>query len=168
MSEFTRVIDVRQAEGKHAVLEASEAERAALAERFGIVAVNAFTADVVLHRKGRDVLAEGTLAADIVQSCAVSGEDLPVALREDVAFRFVPDDQLGHLNEEVELEADELDDIPYSGTQIDLGEALAQTLALAIDPFLTGPNADEARKRAGIVEEGASGPFAALAALKKD
>lgn len=168
MSEFTRQIDVRQAEGKHALLEANEAERAALAERFGIVAVNAFTADLTLHRKGREVLAEGSMAADIVQSCAVSGEDLPVTLREAVALRFVPDDQLDQTHEEVELEADELDEIPYSGTQIDLGEALAQSLALAIDPFLTGPNADEARRRGGILDEAASGPFAALAALKKD
>ena len=168
MSEFTRMIDVRQAEGKHAMLEASAVERAALAERFGIVSIHTFTADVVLRRNGRDVAADGSLAADIVQACAVSGEDLAVSVREQVALRFIPDDQLDQVHDEVELEADELDEIPYSGTQIDLGEALAQSLALAIDPFITGPNADEARKRSGIQIEAASGPFAALAALKKE
>ena len=41
-------------------------------------------------------------------------------------------------DEEVELEADDCDEIEFDGTQFDLGEALAQSLALAIDPFLTG------------------------------
>ena len=68
---------------------------------------------------------------------------------------------------EIELGADDLDEIEYSGTQFDLGEAVAQSLALAIDPFAVGPGAEEARQRAGIVGEEASGPFAALAALKK-
>ena len=50
---------------------------------------------------------------------------------------------------------------------IDPGEAVAQSLALAIDPFAEGPGAEEARRRAGILSESAAGPFAALAALKK-
>ena len=53
-----------------------------------------------------------------------------------------------------------------------LGEAIAQTLALAIDPYREGPDADEARKKAGIVSDedhAPSGPLAeALAGLKKD
>ena len=49
---------------------------------------------------------------------------------------------------------------------------MAQTLALAIDPYREGPDADEARKKAGIVSDedhAPSGPLAeALAGLKKD
>ena len=52
-----------------------------------------------------------------------------------------------------------------SGTTIDLGEAVAQSVALAIDPFATGPQAEAARK---LLDEGSASPFAALAALKKD
>lgn len=53
---------------------------------------------------------------------------------------------------------------------IDLGEAVAQSLGLAIDPYAIGPDADTARKEVGIVQEGEQeGPLAAaLAALKKD
>jgi hypothetical protein len=68
----------------------------------------------------------------------------------------------------VELEADDCDEIEFDGTQFDLGEALAQSLALAIDPFLTGPGAEEARRKAGIIDAEASGPFAALKGLKLD
>ncbi|MFA7587682.1 MAG: YceD family protein [Novosphingobium sp.] len=167
MSEFQRLIDVRQAEGKVAKLEASETERAALATRFDLVAVKRLEAELVLSRKDRVVSASGTLSADIVQSCAISDEDLPVTIRENVAFRFVPEAAHATPDEEVELSGDELDDIEYAGSHFDLGEAVAQSMALAIDPFATGPNADEARRRAGISDETASGAFAALAALKK-
>jgi hypothetical protein len=45
---------------------------------------------------------------------------------------------------------------------------VAQSLSLAVDPYAAGPNAEQARKDAGLGDEAASGPFAALAALKKD
>lgn len=164
-SEFPRVFDVRQAEGKAVTLIASEAERKALAIRFGIVRIDRLEAEIVLFRDGTAVNATGRLIADIVQSCAVSAEDLPVALREPLAFRFVPEREAR--DEEVELDAEELDEIPYAGSIFDLGEAVAQSVALAIDPFAVGPEAEEARRRTGIASEEASGPFAALAALKK-
>lgn len=167
-SEFSRMIDVRQASGKLAEFSAGEAERKALARRFGLVAVERLEANVVLERDDRVVKATGTLSADIVQSCAVSGEDLPVAIREELSFRFVPQKGGQLPDEEVELDAEELDQIEYSGTSFDLGEAVAQSLALAIDPFATGPDAEEVRRKAGLVGEEATGPFAALAKLKKD
>ena len=154
--------------GRAGGLEAPGAKRAALTRRFGLVSIGRMEAEIVLTREGRVVSAAGTLSADIVQSCAVSADDLPVAVRETVAFRFVPDEGHTALDEEVELDADDCDEIEYSGTQFDLGEAVAQSLALAIDPFLTGPGAEEARRKAGLAGEGASGPFAALKALKKD
>lgn len=167
-SEFARVFDVRQAEGKAVTLVADEAERAALATRFDIVRIDRLEAEIVLHRDGAAVDAKGALVADIVQSCAVSAEDLPVAIREPLAFRFVPE-SAGHTpDEEVELEEGDLDEIEYSGSTFDLGEAVAQSVALAIDPFAVGPEAEEARRRAGLLGEGEAGPFAALAALKKD
>ena len=165
--EFSRLLDVRQCEGKHAVLEASETERAALAKRFDLVRVDRLEAALDLSRDGAAVDAVGTMTAHFVQSCAVSGEDLPVAASEPVRFRFVPESAPGAPDEELELDADELDEIPYSGTDIDLGEALAQSLGLAIDPYLAGPEADAARQRAGLSTPETSGPFAALAALKK-
>lgn len=165
--EFSRNFDVRQVEGKSVRLVASEQERAALARRFALVSVGRVEADILLERAGTVVKANGRLSADLVQSCAVSGDDLPVSIDEPLSFRFVPE-TAGHApDEEVELGADDLDEIEYSGTHFDLGEAVAQSLALAIDPFAVGPNAEAARQRAGIVGEEASGPFAALAALKK-
>lgn len=165
--EFPRSFDVRQVEGKSVKLVPNPAERIALARRFGLVSVGRLEANLLLARQGFAVTAKGTLSADIVQSCAVSGDDLPVSVSEDVSFRFVPETAGHGPDEEIELNVDDLDEIEYSGSMFDLGEAVAQSLALAIDPFAIGPGAKAARERAGIVGEEASGPFAALAALKK-
>lgn len=170
--EFSRMLDVRQVEGKHARLEPSEAERTKLAERFGIVRIDALVAELDLSTSERDggfrIEARGTLKASIVQPCAVSAEDLPVEIDEDVFFRFVPEKTDHVEDEEVELTADELDEIEYQGSEIDLGEAVAQSLALAIDPFLTGPDAEAARQAGWIGSPDDQGPFAALKGLKLD
>lgn len=164
--EFSRPFDVRQLDHRAVTLVADEQERAALARRFGLVRIDRLEAEMTLERAGEALNASGTLIADFVQSCAVSAEDLAVAAREPIALRFVPA-AAGHApDEEVELDAEELDEIEFSGTTVDLGEAVAQSLALAIDPFATGPGADEARRRAGLIDEAANGPFAALKALK--
>lgn len=165
-SELPRLFDVRQCEGKAVHLEANAAERAALSVRFGIVRIDRLEADVVLHRKERTAFATGTLSADIVQSCAISAEDLPVTVREDIAVRFVPQSRKYAPDEEIELTAEDCDEIEYSGSHFDLGESIAQTLALAIDPFAVGPDAEEARKRPEFNAGNEAGPFAALKNLK--
>lgn len=161
--EFSRPFDVRQLDHRALTLVADEAERAALARRFDLVRIDRLEAEVVVQRDGQALDATGTLSADIVQSCAVSAEDLPVKIREPLAFRFVPA-AAALAVDEVELDVEELDEIPFTGTSVDLGEAAAQSLALAIDPFATGPEAEEARR---LLEERAANPFAALAELKK-
>lgn len=163
--EFSRPVDERQVTAKPISIEATAEERKGLARRFGIVAVNQLQATVTLDRVGEALAARGRLTAAIVQSCAVSSEDLPVRIDEPLALRFVPAAQPEA--EEIELEAEELDEIPFEGHTFDLGEAVAQSLALAIDPYATGPEAERVRKEAGLSDEAASGPFAALAALKE-
>jgi len=162
--EFSRLVDERQVTAKPLQLEASADERKALARRFGLVAVDRLEATVAIERHGEALAARGKLSAAIVQSCAVSGEDLPVTIDEPLALRFVPAAEPA--GEEIELEESELDEIPFEGHVFDLGEAVAQSLALAIDPYATGPNADEVRKEKGLNDEGASGPFAVLKDLK--
>ena len=107
------------------------------------------------------VAVSGRLAAEIVQTCGVSGEDFPVRIEEPIALRFVPEVVRSVPDEEIELEEAELDEIEYSGDAFDLGEAIAQTLGLAIDPYAEGPNADAASREAGIIsDEAPSGPLA--------
>lgn len=166
--EFSRMVQLRHIDARAHRLEANEAERAALAKRFGLVSIARIEADVELEREGDAVDAKGTLEANVVQSCAVSGEDLPVTIREPLAFRFVPETRAAGAEDEIELDTEELDEIPYSGDSFDVGEAVAQSLALAIDPYAVGPGAEAARKRAGLLDESDIGPFAALKELKDE
>lgn len=173
--EFSRKVSLRQILGHPYEIEATEAERAALAKRFSISSVDRMSARITLDRQGERVAAQGSLEADIVQPCAVSGEDFPVQVREQIAFRFVPEGSIHPSLEEgddieIELEEDDLDEIEYAGETFDLGEAVAQSLALSIDPYAEGPEADAARQKAGIKSDDApSGPLAEAlgAALKK-
>ena len=66
----------------------------------------------------------------------------------------------------MELAEGELDIVPYEGGAIDLGEAAAQTLVLALDPWPRAPDADVALRAAGVLREGEEGPGNAFAKLK--
>ena len=148
---------------------ATQQECAALAARFGLPAVHSLAAEVEMVPDGHAVKVAGTLVAEIEQSCAVAGEPFGQRIEDDIAIRFVPAETFAPGEaEEVELGTDDLDDIPFEGREFDLGEAIAQSLALAIDPYAEGPNADAARREAGLLGEAEAGPFAALAALKAE
>ena len=168
MSELERIYEAARLPAAEQHIVATPDECAALARRFGLVAVNALEAWIVLQSDGPSVRATGRIAADVVQSCAVSGEDLKVRVAEPIALRFVPAQASASGEEEIELTADELDEIEMDAARFDLGEAAAQTLALAIDPYLEGPGAEEARRKAGLLSEGEDGAFAALKGLLKD
>jgi uncharacterized metal-binding protein YceD (DUF177 family) len=170
-SELTRMVRARPLPADPVVIEANAAERAALAARFGLGAVESLRAEVALDARPRAIRATGRLVAAILQPCAISGEDFAVTIDEAVDLRFVERSQrAAQADEEIELEADDCDEIEFTGEMFDLGEAVAQTLGLAIDPYAEGPNADAARAAAGIVQEGEQlGPLAdLLAGLKKD
>lgn len=174
-SELERLIKVKGLPGEPIVVEADAGERAALALRFGLAGIDSLHAEVDVEQRGSAIRATGTLRAAIRQACAISGEDFPTQIEEVLDLRFVEQgtldpaiDEDGEI--EVELEADDCDEIEYSGDTFDLGEAVAQTLGLAIDPYAEGPEADAARKKAGITREGEQeGPLAdMLRGLSKD
>lgn len=168
--EMERLIRVRHLPAGAVRIEANPAERAALAARFGICAVHSLVATAELDpRDGGIVQATGQLRAEIEQECAISQEPFATTIKEPLSLVFTPlDDRPVTPDEEVELDTGDLDEISYSGDSFDLGEAVAQTLALAIDPYAEGPQADAVRAQAGIVSDDApSGPLAeALAGLK--
>ena len=172
-SELERLIKVKGLPGEAVIVEANEDERAALARRFGLAQINSLRAVVELEQRPAAIRATGTLTARLLQPCAVSGEDFAVHVDEPLDLRFVEaaaSDPHADEDIEIELEADDCDEIDYSGDAFDLGEAVAQTLGLAIDPYAEGPKADEIRAEAGIVKEGEQeGPLAdMLRGLTKD
>ena len=151
-------------------LVASEAARAALAVRFGLEAISRLEGALSVVRHGAGARAEGRLVADVVQTCVVSGEPVPAHVEEVLSLRFEPLDAEA---DEVELEADALDVMPVDGDAIDLGEALAQALAVALDPYPRATPEVLAKARQLLMSEeeaerlaegakAAANPFAAL------
>ena len=145
-------------------IAADAAERAALATRFGLLAIDSLTARFTLRREAAGIAARGHVGAALTQACAVTEAPLPASVAEDVAIRFLPADSPA--GEEIELGEDECDTMFYEGGAVDLGEAAAETMALALDPYPRGPDAESALRAAGVLSEDQAGPFGALAALK--
>lgn len=169
MNEFSRPVrvDTIGAAPRRVEIEANAEERAALARRFEIASLNALSAEASLALQAGEVHATGSLSAKLVQLCAATNVELPATL--DVPFSIIFRTELPSdvPDAGLELSEEELDVVFYDGGAIDLGEAVAETLALAIDPYVRAPDADAVLKEMGVLSEGEAGPFAALAALKK-
>ncbi|AHE57188.1 YceD family protein [Sphingomonas sanxanigenens] len=146
-------------------IEADEAERAALAKRFAIVAIDRLSAAARLQRRADGIYAEGRVSAQVVQSCVVTGEPVPAAIDEAFVLRFV--ENFDPDAEELELSEADCDTVPIENGAIDLGEAVAETLALALDPWPRSAHADQALDEAGVSDGSDVGPFAALRELKE-
>jgi uncharacterized metal-binding protein YceD (DUF177 family) len=149
-------------------VEAGPDERAALVRRFRIVAIDRLEADAMLTRIGNAVEVTGHIRAAATQACVASGEDVPETIGQPFTLRFVPEADAGNdsADEEIELEEAALDEVGYVGGAVDLGEAVAQTLALALNPYPRAPDAAESLKAAGVKSEEEAKPLGALAGLK--
>lgn len=147
-------------------IEADEAERAALAERFDLTALDALTASAVLTAVAGGVDVKGAIHAVLAQACVVTSEPVPATIDEPFALRFIAglSTDSGDDEDGLELSDAECDILPLDDGAIDLGEAAAQTLGLALDPFPRSPESLTGKERVWKSgEEG--GAFAELKGL---
>lgn len=179
--EFSREVTVdRLGEaGLEVAIEAREAERSALAARFGLRALERLVGEARIERikGGPAVRLRVDWAADVVQSCVVTLEPVPARLEESFVLIFSPEAMpkaagSGASAHEIFVDlGDEAEDPPEPliGGRIDVGQALAEQLALALDPYPRKPGAvlDEAYVPKGTPEDAGSSPFAALAQRRK-
>jgi len=167
--EFSRPerVDTIGERERAVVVEAMPAERAALATRFDVIAVDALSAEWTIRRTAAGIVARGRVRAAVAQACSVTGGPVPAIVDEPADILFVPEG--AGAEEELELDADAADTVFYAGGAIDLGEAAAETMALALDPFPRSPAAEAALREAGVRgddEPDAGGAFGALAGLR--
>jgi uncharacterized metal-binding protein YceD (DUF177 family) len=165
--EFSRPvrIDTLGPEPRPVTIEAEPAEREALAKRFGLVAIDRLSAEAQISIKDGDVTARGRVVAAVTQSCVASAAPVAAEIDEPFELVFRPGPGAGP-EEEIELGESELDVVFFEGSAVDLGEAAAETMSLALDPYPRAPNAAEALKAAGVKSEEEAGPFGALAGLR--
>jgi uncharacterized metal-binding protein YceD (DUF177 family) len=126
----------------------------------GLPGIRSVACDFRLRREADAAIsAHGRLRARVTQTCIVSLDDFNTTVTEDFHIRFVP---VGKDSDNEDPESP--DELVYEGVVIDLGEATAEQLGLALDPYPRKPGAV-------LPEEGEPEakphPFAALAALRK-
>ena len=154
-------------DGERIDLIADEAERSAIAERLALPSLERLEAHAILYRTGDAIRAEGRIAAALDQSCVVSGEPVPARVDEAFAIAFMSEPEVSRSDEEIELAPDECDVVFHDGSTIDLGSAIADTLALGLPAYPRSPGAEAALREAGILSEAEASPFAVLARLQK-
>jgi Large ribosomal RNA subunit accumulation protein YceD len=154
-------------EGEEFVVEASEAERAALARDLGVLAVHSLTGSYRLAPlSGGRVHVEGRVEGAVQQTCVVTLEPVENRLCEPVDLVFAPEGS-GPRAADVTVDPAAVDppDEIVSGT-IDLGALTAEFLALGLDPYPRKPGV-EFDASAGKDGELPNSPFAALTHLKR-
>ncbi|KQM65450.1 MULTISPECIES: YceD family protein [unclassified Sphingomonas] len=147
----------------HQRIEADGDERRLLMGRFGLLALDMLIADYTLQRDASGIVATGRVRADVAQPCVASGEPVPESVDEPFTLRFLPEGSVE--DGEFELDDEAMDTMFYAGSSIDLGEAAAETLALALDPYPRSPHAEEALRAAGVLKEEEAKPLSALGGL---
>ena len=164
--EFSRLVPLARLgrEPLRQEIAASAEERAALARRLGLVSLERLSAIIDLARQGDGtILLTAAFVAEFVQSCVVTLDPVGGAVEERFALRYGPPelapDTIGDEDDEPAFE-------PLIGDQIDIGEAVAQELALALPPFPRVLGASvEAELGSNADPAPADGPFAGLANL---
>lgn len=168
-SEFPRpfAVDALGEEEAVQTLEAGPAECQAIARRLGLEALRSLRAELRIKRQGGGPLVRltGRFEAALVQLCVVSLEPLEQETAEAFSqdFSLEPPSVEGDL--ELTLEDEDLPEEVRDGT-IDLGEAVVQQLAVALDPYPRRPEAEVPPGLQAGREDEAANPFAALKVLK--
>lgn len=174
--EFSRIVKADAVQRGEVVeaIEAVEAERAALAVRLELEAIDRLKATLRLTpaRGGEMVRVVGELEADVVQTCVVTLEPVRSTVKDRFESLFAPPDLVPEYDDEMEFDASMADeDIiePMPNGRIDIGELTAQHLSLALDPYprcpgVELPEAAVEDEEEEVVER--PNPFAALQRLK--
>jgi len=133
---FSRLVKVEALprDGLTQKIEATPAERVALAADNDLADIAKLTAEFVIKRSGKGVRVVGTVHAEVSQTCVVSLDPFPVTIDESIDVRFAQEvrDRPGRAEPEVvALDAEDA-----------LGALAAEFMALALDPYPRKPGVE--------------------------
>jgi len=171
ISRPLKVEEIR--DGASGVIDATQSEMADIARMLDLVGLAALAFTYRLHHGGGGRLRlTGRLKASLTQTCVVSLDPVEASIDVPVEVEFWPVSMI----EELEQAAEEpggsgrLDwPEPIAGGKIDLGPAIYETLATALDPYpkREGVSFDWSQGAPDGDRAGGTSPFAALAELKR-
>lgn len=166
--EFSRIIEVESASDTPSIfpLEANATERAALARRFGLPAIELLKAQIQLQRVhgGSALRLIGRIEADLTQTCVVSLEPVQNHVDDEFTLIFAADAPTDAIADDPERDESWAEPLPSGG--LDIGEVVAQHLFLALDPYPRRADAAVEGRWAEAPDPATDSPFSALAKLK--
>lgn len=163
-------------EAKSFELAATAEQLAEVTERFDLVAIKTMTATVSISSKGPEegILIEGKVRSELVQRCITSLADVPEVVDVPFSLLLVDPETADRMDaDESYLDAEQPEYDALEGDTVDIGEIIAQTVAISMNPY---PRAEGA-ELAGVTKAGISfnepelekkNPFAALGKLKDE
>jgi uncharacterized metal-binding protein YceD (DUF177 family) len=162
--EFSRLVPLLRlgSEPFRQRIEATAGERERLARRLDLLALDRLAAEVELRRQSGGVILLGAVfQAEFEQCCTVTLEPVRGEISDRFSLVYGP---VTDQEREIVLTQDDPAFEPLNGDAIDIGEAVAQELSLALPEFPRHPDATIADLAA---DEPVERPFAALARLRK-
>ena len=169
-AQFTRPMSVVEASRLSGPLEITPnaEECAAIAQRFGWLSVENCTAQLEFAVKGKTVTVTGEVRARVTQPCVATGDPGVEGVTAPLTLELVPADTLEAAEDagEVELDSAALDILGYEDGRFDLADIIAETLALAVNPWPRSQGAGAFLKDKGVLSEDEAGTFGALAGLR--
>jgi hypothetical protein len=177
INSFARPVRVESIprDGLAQMIEASPAERAAVAKLAGLPAIGRLAAELTLRPTGRGIIhVRGEVHAEVTQICVVSLEPFDATLNEPVDVRFAAPmgEAAGRRGPPItaaEAESLTIGDQdapdPIIDGKIDLGALAVEFMILGLDPY---PRKPGARFTAPSNAEGGDPPLASLGEEPKD
>lgn len=167
-AEFCRFVDcarIGRSVETHTI-EADEGERKALADRLDLLSLDWLNARIGLSRDSEGLVRlKARFKARCVQSCVVTLQPVHQELDEEFELFFKEDTSLNGIGAlEVTIE-DELWPEPPNQGRIDIGEAVSQQLALALDPYPRAPRAVFEATAERVIEAEQASPLAEIGNL---
>ena len=162
-------IDHLPPEGRKIDVVATQAQREAIAARLEISAVDRLEAHLEVTRFRGGLRAHGRVEAVTVQPCVVTFVPVRQEMDEEIDRIFLPaaeqpKSSTTHPEVFVDLEGDDTPDY-FEGHEVDLAEAIVETVALALDPYPRAPGASLQGLGLPKDEDGDESPFAGLKSL---
>jgi len=143
------------------VITASDGVCAALAERFGYIAINALSGKIDIRRVSASCWQiKGVFSTEIIQSCVVSGDPVNEKFQFELLERYLETlenvEEIDPMGVDVEL---------LENGMIPVGEAISQALAINATAWPRHPDAPILAPPPELKEQ--NHPFAKLSELKK-